>query len=417
MATTIPEVTIVGNPNLTALDTTDTDSISIRVGGVEFPHFLSYSYHQSFLVPADGWEFDLDQDELTGEEKLLLAPGASITVAVKGLAQSTGVIDEAPIRSGKGGTVIHITGRDWLAPAVDSQIDPRTKFTQSQTLLDVVNGVFNPFGVQAVLDDNTQNISQQTGKIYGTKASLKGKLLKSVLAHQLKPYPREGAFAFASRVAQRFGCWIWASSTPGTVIVGQPDFTTDPLYTFQHSTSDATQNNIEEGDAGPSRKSQPSIIFASGVGGGGEFPNSAIRCAIVNPLVKVDPRVTASLLATYPGVPVATFDPLPPGFGVDDPSSRPLYLYDPESHTQDEIVAYARREMSLRMRESYRCHYTILGHSLGGTPIAVNTMANVNDDRSNLHSPMWVLSRHFTKSASDGTRTQVELILPGSLQF
>lgn len=409
--------TIVGNANLAALDTTDTDSITIELpsAGVEFPHFLNYSYQQSFLVPADGWSFDLDQDELTSDEKALLIPGQTITVKVRGLAQSTGVIDAAPVRSGKGGTVIHVEGRDWFAPCVDAQIDPRTKFTPSQTLLDVVNGVFNPFGVTAVLDDNTQNVSQQTGEIYGTKASLKGKLLKSVLAHQLKPYPREGAFTFASRVAQRFGCWIWASSTPGTVIVGQPDFTTDPLYTFQHSTSDTTDNNIEEGEAGPSRKNQPSVIFASGVGGGGEFANSAIRCAILNPYIEVD---TDALIASWPGIQVITLAADTTGLGVHkDTYARPLYLYDPESHTQEEIVAYARREMSLRMRESYGCHYTTLGHSLGGTPIAMNTMANVNDDRSNLHSPMWILSRHFTKSASDGTRTKTELILPGSLQF
>ena len=44
-------------------------------------------------------------------------------------------------------------------------------------------------------------------------------------------------------------------------------------------------------------------------------------------------------------------------------------------------------------------------------------MIAINDDRSNLHTVGWVLSRNFSKSAGGGTKTKIEVIRPYSLQF
>ena len=153
-----------------------------------------------------------------------------------------------------------------------------------------------------------------------------------------------------------------------------------------------------------------------GVGGGGEFSKAALRVAILNPYIIVD---TSAIQAAYPGIQILKLQSYDDsGLGVhQDKVARPLYLYDPESHNMDELVAFARREMSLKMRQAVQAKYTIEGHRLGGYPIGVNTMIAINDDRSNLHTVGWVLSRNFSKSAGGGTKTKIEVIRPYSLQF
>ena len=69
------------------------------------------------------------------------------------------------------------------------------------------------------------------------------------------------------------------------------------------------------------------------------------------------------------------------------------------------------------MRRSLSVRYSIIGHRIGGHPIAVDTIATVDDDRSNLHAPLWVLGRRFSKTVGAGTVTHVDLIRPGSLSF
>jgi prophage tail gpP-like protein len=410
---------------LTDIDPPELRSIAVQVSGgpasftthYEFPHTLGVSYNQHFLTPSDAFEFDLDEDELSDAEKAALIPGAAVKLLIQDAVQVAGYIDDQSVRtSAHGGTVWHIECRDWLSPAVDGHVDPNIVFNPTQTLDQLLDAVFGPFGVTVFSTDNTTNRNAITGAIYGSKTSKTGKPLKSYTLHRTKPYPNEGAFAFASRVCQRFGLWIWPSNTVGTVIVGKPDFDQSPLYQLQHSVSDTTHNNIEEGDFRISRKDQPAVIFATGFGAGGEWAKSTLRTAIANPIINTD-------LSSYINAnPTVTFQPVPDVAAAvvpyDDPSARPLYLYDPESHTQEQLNAFVLRELSLRLRASLSAKYVIMGHRLGGHPIAVDTVVMVEDDRSNWHGPLWIIGRTFTKRpGAGGTTTHIEAIRLGSLTF
>jgi hypothetical protein len=97
---------------------------------------------------------------------------------------------------------------------------------------------------------------------------------------------------------------------------------------------------------------------------------------------------------------------------------RALYLKDTESHTLAELQAYARRQLALHMRKSLSAHYTIEGHKLGGQPVAIDTIADVDDDLGGVKIPLWILDRRFSKRAGEeGTKTVIEGIRPGTLQF
>ncbi len=428
-----------GGLPLTALDDPDLDSISILVPslGASYPHFLAYEYDENYLVPCAKWWFDLDLDELSDTDRDHLVPGNDVIVQVNGITQGAGIIDETPIRTGRTGSVLHVESRDWMSPAVDSQVDPSSQFNATMTIGQFVQEALGPFGITVLLDSNVENVGVMTNTNRGARSSkTTGKTSKTVLAHQVKPYPREGAFAFCARICQREGLWLRPGALAGQLVITAPNYAQDPLYEFRHSTSDPSQNNIETGVVVPSRKDQPSIIIAYAGGGGGVYAYASLRCAILNPFMTVGPfkpggykygdpdiaRNDAALAARF-NVAGLTFvdlgDLSAAGIPImSDVTARPLFLEDTESHSMGELQAFARREMSLRMRHSLSTHYDIMGHTLGGVPITLDTIASVQDDRSRQSGLRWVLSRKFSKSAKGGgTATHAELILPGSLVF
>lgn len=394
-------------------------NVFVRGGAnMQFTRFISIDYKQDFLTPSDAWSFSINQDELSDIDKIAIVPRTRVELYVDAQRQTVGYIDDIKIASSRtSGTVMTISGRDWLSPAVDCHVDPKSRFKSTMTYLDVVQEVFGPFGVHVFADDNDANRNAITGSKYGVRTKKNGSALKSVINHELKPYPNEGAFAFASRVTQRAGLWIWPAADGQTVVVGIPQFDQDARYQLRHRLDDGTKNNVMDSSVAQSSKDQPTAIIATGFGGGGEYAKSPLKGGIINPVIEaVD---VSNIVDAYPEIqflpiPTATSKAITP---IAEPGARPLFKYDPESHTQDELNNFLYRELSMCMRKSLQARYTIEGYRLNQQAIAIDTIIDVDDDRSNVHSPMWVLGRTLTKDVSGGTRTTLDLIRPGSLIF
>lgn len=390
----------------------------------EYAKFVSYEYHEDFLVPSDASSFVLADDALDDTDRSLLTCGARVDVLIGGNPQSVSYINKIRARSDRStGTVLTLECYDWLNRTVKSHVDPQTRFRPSMTLLDLLTAVFEPFGMQVLATDNIANRNAITGRIYGNKTTANNAPLKSYTLHQIKPYPQEGAFAFASRVSQRFGLWLWPAVDGQTVIVGKPDFDQEARYQVKLSRDNTrTDNNVLSADVELSNEDQPSIILASGFGDGGEFAKSKLRSGILNPIVAQPFDSLAAIENAYPNVHFVAPDVSAIASGLatmplTDATAIPLYLYDPESHTQAELDAFVLRELSLRMRKSLVARYTFEGHALNGQPVAVDTIVDVQDDKSRLNLPMWIQGRRFVKDRSGGTRTTIECIRPGSLVF
>ena len=409
------------------IDTPDVGSVTIRLPyaspALQIANFISYEYHESYLVPCDSWSFTFSADSMSSDDRKRILLGARVEASINGQTQTIGYLDSVATSSAaNGGTVVTVEGRSWLSPCIDGHIDPQTKFTDSMTLDQFANTVLSPFGVTALVVENVANRNIITGATRGAPTSKKGKPLKSFQLHQEKPYAAEGAFAFLSRVCQRFGVWPRAGADGTTVIISTPDFDQAPSYSLIHRTDDPSRNNVLVSHVKRDRAEQPSVIFASGVGGGGEFAKATLRGAIINPLIAPPVGTLEAVLGAYPTVHAATVPPPAISsaildYPIPDPNVRPIFLYDSESHTQAQLDAYLRRELALRMRKSLSAHYTILGHRLGGFPVGVDTIVDVQDDRSQLYLPLWVLSRRFSKHANGGTTTDLELIRPGTMVF
>jgi prophage tail gpP-like protein len=397
--------------------------MTIRVSSasqaVEFTRFQSYEYTEDYLSPSDCWSFDIDQKELSLHDASMLIPGAAVQILVNGNVQSRGIIDApAGAFDRDTGNVVHVEGRDWLSVAVDAQVDPQLRFVPSMTFADVVELALAPLGVQVAVTDAAANRNVITGKIYGTPTSKKGKPLKSYVLGEEKPHQNEGVFAFASRVLQRAGLWIRPAVDGKTVIIGKPDFDQEPRYGICHALdSRSGNNNALKGHFKKTRLDQPSIIFACGTGGGGNFPHSRLRAGIVNPVVNAD---NSAIIDAYPDVPFISVPAVTAAFvPFVETKPRAAFLYDNESHTMAQLEAFLQRELSLRMRKALEARYEIMGHELNGQPVAIDTIINVLDQQpvANWAGNLWVLGRRFHQSPNGGSRTTLDLILPGSLAF
>lgn len=389
--------------------------------GLTLDRFHSYTFNQDFLTPSDGWHFVVGDDSITQDVRNAVHPGAKVNIKIDGHAQSTGTIRVVEVGNDRsGGTQLSVEGFDIFGPMITGHVDQGLQFTEGQTLFDVISKVFSDYGITTLADDNETNRNILTGQSRGISGKLKAKGIQKFKIHQLQPYPNEGAFAFVSRISQRFGLWSWPSADGTFAIVGKPSFDQPPSYTLRrHLGPDSARNNILEGGMREDGTDQPSIILASGSGGGQVFAKATLRSAMINPAVNVPLAALNAVEARYPSVKFVQMPALPAfqPFLVDE--FIPLYLHDEESHTQEQLDNFVQREMSLRVRRSRTAHYTIEGHTIDGVPVALDTIVNVDDDRAGLHGPMWVLSRTFTKTAGtgSGTRTKVELIWPGSLVF
>ncbi len=94
-----------------------------------------------------------------------------------------------------------------------------------------------------------------------------------------------------------------------------------------------------------------------------------------------------------------------------------MYLHDDESATTEQLQCFIRRELALRQRRSLTYSVEMPGHTQNGKPWAVDTMVTVDDDYNRIHEDLYVLSRTFSKSRQGGTKTHLELIRPGTLEF
>lgn len=401
--------------------------------------WTQYSFNSHFLTPTDAWSLSAPAHQIPEAQRAVLVPGATVELRVGAAVQARGYVEKVDITAGRdGGATMQVSGRDVLAPMVDASMDPRTKFKAEATFKDLVEQCAKPFGFTKIITTTQDDRTLKAG--LPPKTSKKGKLIASTtLEKQLRPHDHEGAFAFMQRIGTRLGFWVWPGSEEGTLVVGEPDFEQLPIAklvrTFAGASNDATANNVLSGEVTFDITLQPSFIVAEGTSGGAEWGHSSIRVAIMNPFVLSKPDVAAEAEAI-----LKQFDPCPvaPYFAGDNGArfdtsaraistlmaqkvmrntvARPAFLHDEESKTYDQLVRFARREMSERTRKSFTAHYSIRGHRFdSGAVPTVDTMVHVYDEVVGIDEPLWILSRTLKRSRSGGTTTDLELIRPYTL--
>lgn len=406
--------------------------LELPEAGLEVKNFTEYSFNSNFLAPTDGWSFAIGTEKLSDKQRRALVPGAQVRLTINGGVQSTGFIDSIEISASRGsGTVYRIEGRDRLGQVVDACADPTSQLKEGQSLQDAMLAIFGPFGwskPKQIIEDFAADRDAKTGGLYNrggkTKRSdAKGfgrRAIKQYQLHLLKPYPREGVFEFASRIAQRFGLWIWSTSTGEEIVVSKPNFDTDPDYKLIRKSDGTT--NVLEGSVKYDITDQPTQIIADGFAQTGEFGRNKIKAIYANTAVMQSSDVAPPDVTKHiNGGAVVINAPVFPHEPMIARRPRVLYLHDDESQTQEQLENFVRREMALLQRKSLTVSYTVEGHGQqtpkGFRIWTVDTTVDVEDEVAGLTERLYVLGRTFNKSRSGGTTTHLELIRRNTLYF
>jgi prophage tail gpP-like protein len=401
------------------------EQVSLSVAGFELKDWNEYTYSANVEIPADGFSFTIGADKLPDTAKSWMVPGQYVQLKVNGAVQGSGYIDSIEVRNSReGGTEFVIEGRDLLAQAVDACADPTHVFKEGSTLLDVLIELFKPFGwgtEDAFIVENETNTLAKAG-IRGTPRTKGGKKkgprpLKRFVLHQLHPYPREGVFQFASRIAQRHGLMLWMTASGRQLVVSNPNFDIDPFYRLIRNATGTT--NVLDGSVKIDIKDQPTCIVADAASGGGEFGRGRIKVISANTCVATSDPAFLDPYRRYPDAKrVLGFAFATP---IAVPRARTLYLHDEESTTLEQLEGFLRREMAHVQRRSVSATYTVEGHGQitdeGFIPWTVDTTVDVDDQVANFKERMYILGRTFHKSRHGGTKTTLHLIRLNTIQL
>lgn len=435
------------------------DEIEIRIvdTGEVLEGWTSYRYAQDFLTPTDEWEVSLGYGDTNRIRDVFgkLVPGTQVALVINDRAQCTGYVDARAMKRSREGTTLHVKGRDVIAPMVDSSVDPLFQMGAKATLNDVLAKVATPFGFEifsttdiANRDVLTGHLKSKTQKIrtsptatvqrfevkdekqttiarvenvipevIGEFDPTRPKFLKDIELSTAKPHPGEGVFEFCARLAKRFRLWIWANSLGNQLIVAAPDFDQAPTYEIRAS-------DIIEMEYSDDATDQPSVIIATGQGGGGPFAKAPLKVAMVNELVGVTGEGrfregVPPIIATHKGVKVSPrrdhLYQYAKRFGQK--RARMLYIEDDESRTTAQLEGAVYRKMAELQSKAISLKLTVRGHTIGGSPVAVNTIAHVDESVLGIANRWWVKERTFTKSRDGGTKTSMTLIPSGTIEI
>jgi len=449
---------------MTLLDgQSEVDSVSMFVRGLdlEIKTWQSYSIRHDFLTPTAAFDFVFSTNSPLAYNEVFVE-GAEVQIFVEGTEQMTGTIEKVEQSANReGGLTYKLSGRDFLGPVVSASIDPKVRISANQTVFDFLTLVLGPYGIGKIYIGDDINYSVVTGFLKGKgkhqtktfqvkeaksrKDPVTGKAsvvydtknvtqvvsrnrpdLKAIPLDQLKPKIGDGAMQVIERLLSRLGLQMFAAADGTGVIVDKPDFETAPIHRIVRRFNGDAENNVEDGTRSVDAESQPCYVLAVGQSSGSDMAKIRLKAIAVNELVAVNPDgsfapYVQDAIARYPGIKVLPLrHKLIPS--TDRIVSRrkpvPLLLKDDESKSLEQIAAFARRKLAEYQRRYLTATYVVKGHTYGDAyPYAVNTNVDVDDDFLGIHETLWCLGRTFTKSRDAGTKTELTLIRPYTLEL
>lgn len=396
----------------------DAGALVLTIDGAAISLWKSYEFTSQFLAATDEWWCVLGDDLVAPDLIRRLVPGARVELSINGHTQAAGLLRRRSIRTGRSGTEIAITGSDVMWPATEATILPGTCFPETETLRELCKRLLSPFGFKFFYVDNAPNRDRMAGIVTNDTGDTAA--IDAIQVTKQKPRDHETVFAYVSRVAQRFGLWVWPTVDGLGVVVARPNYTQPPRYQLRH-TVEGKGNNILGGEVWWDATDQPSYIVTEATVPASEHEATVVRCVMATPYESPTldgARVDALVDEVKDTVTI-------PAHGLKlsrqnafaSTCARPRYLRDKDSHNLAQLEAFTRREMSLLQRRAFGARYTISGHAIDGQVVAVDTVIDVQDDRSDLHAPMWVAGRTLRRDRSGGATTEIELLPLWALYF
>jgi prophage tail gpP-like protein len=359
-----------------------------------------YRISSSWLTPTDAWSFTVYDDENPAQLRTTFRPWQPIKLAINGQVQILGRIDKIE-SAGESGAALTVSGRDYLADAVDATVDPAIQIKKEMDLGAAMLEIFRPFGIVTILGEYNLTRNILTGV-----SALKGKPRKNFKAanpDELRPGENVGVMEWANRIVARHGFMIQPADNRGTIGVFEPHDLQEPQYEL------ARPGNILAARASRDYTDVPTVTIARGRAGN---PSAEVKGTLheyatfgsetLNPITKI-PEIRQII---FPENGVGSlireqrFDlkkPDPTLYAFSPPVYKPLFYADKDSKNQEQLEYGAKRMVADRLKKTLDYTCTVRGHvdARSGALWAINTVAHVLDQLEQLSERLWLYERDF----------------------
>ena len=336
------------------------DLVELRVDGVAWDGFLSYSLDASLYEAGDAFALEFSRDAGTGIRR-----GQRCEVYVNGRRELTGIVEKIRRKTAKRESSLTVEGRDLLGLVVDSHVEEMLDLT----------------------DISLQELAARMLKdipFIDRKAITFGKGVEPAASEDEDRAPHADPGDSVFEVLRRFALsrgLLFYSLPDGRLIFGRPLARGKAEFRIVSRRAGAN-NNVTESEFIDDLTPRYSRIVVVGQTESGESEED----------VNVEAVVTDS----------------------DVPFRKPFVAELP--HDVSDAAAYGRMLREQQRAEGYQLSYTVPGHSQGGRNWAINSLVEVEDEFNGVAGTFLVYRRTFQRDKRGGSTTRLLLGIPGVLK-
>lgn len=326
--------------------------VSVMIDGKAHNQWESYDIDSDLMTPADAWQVSigLKSNQLPD----FVQPWSLVEVKVGNDTILTGRVDEITDSIDKHDHSLNLSGRDYAAILVDCAAPIFT--TRTATLPEIVAKIVKPLGLNKIKIDAKASSTRE----------------------KISVEPGDRAWDVLQNAAEANGLWPWFSPN-GTLIIGGPDYTKPPVATLIMR-RDGKGNNTLSISRSRNVTNHFSTVTVLGQTHGTETESG---------------KHSIKATAKDDGV---TF-------------SRPQIVIDHELDNTALATARARKLLADSMLSVLDLHIKVSGHRItqNGQLWEPGQRIQVESEPHGIKGIYFLMGRRFSKSRSDGTKTELRL--------
>ena len=365
--------------NKQAAQDKDLDKVSVVVGGKVFSDWSGYGIDSDFLIPADAWSMRLGLP--SGIFPTEVVRGATVQVRVGPDVVMSGRIDRVSRNVSREQVSLTITGRDGAAILVDCS---SPVFTSRQVSLEeVIALVVRPLGIK--------NIELHAES--------------SIRNDKITVEPGEKAWETLLRACAGRGLWPWFNPD-GTLVIGGPDYTAEPVATLILRRSGEGNNVLSLTDESSIERcySQLTVLAQGHAHSSNKKKDLGIVDVDGDAGTVTDEEMNTGIAETgQHGL----------RFTVEDPNIsyyRPLVMVMHDADNQEQVRYRARKVMADARLEGYSLIARVQGHrNSDGVLWQPGQRIHVISEPHGIDAVYFLMGREFTGGRPGGTVTTLRL--------
>lgn len=385
--------------------------------GRETTDVTEWSITSAYTTPTDGFSFHLYDTNRENLRRLELQP---VELLVDGQSQVLGRIDMTEI--GGNGSELECHGRDYLADAVECNVDPLIKIKDGDTVGNAFLSVLSTVGIDTVFDEDDISMRNVRSGI-NVKARKSGKAFAKAVLKEFQPKSGEGQFDFLNRLIARFGATIQPGPERSTVVLSKPNYGQDPVAKIFRSadTAISAKNNVVSSSATKDFSRFPTFTLFQGWAAAQDTKGTSLSkqwdtYELISAFMGSDSELAQILADT------CLSGRIKPDSGTKaglNQLYRLLSFKDDQARTQEQVELAALRAIAERFKDTLEYTVTLRGHAdeLTGAIWSVDTIIQVEDEICGVSEPLWVAERTLSYSQKEGASATLKAYRPGSFQF